>query len=307
MPNITITPSPKYAFGCRIDGIDIGAGVDRDTAATIEEALNDHGVVCVSGQPYGPQELIDFSRNFGPLELNVAKTFHHGAYPEVNVLSNRIIDGKPEGAADAGQVWHTDLSYNRVVGRASILHAHMVPFKDGKALGDTAFRNMYMVYESLPPDIKARLEGKEACHEFEKMWNQMIAKGSKRAPFTDAQRAEKPPVVHPVFLTHPWTGRKCLFVNRGLTQFILGIPKKESDELLEFLFDFQEREDFAYLHEWRVGDTVIWDNCATIHCATGGYDATQHRVMIRTQVLGSEEKYKASNAPLGARLLQEAS
>ncbi len=307
MPEITITPSDKYAFGARIDGIDIGAGIDDKTAGVIESALNEHAVICVSGEPYGPPELVNFSRHFGALEINVAKTFHHGAIPEVNVLSNRVIDGKPEGSPDAGQVWHTDLSYNRVVGRASILHAHQVPFKDGKALGDTAFRSMYLAYENLPKDIKERLEGKEACHEFEKMWTQMIAKGSKRAAYTDAQRAEKPPVVHPVFLTHPWTGRKCLFVNRGLTQFILGIPREESDDLLEWLFDYEEGEEFEYRHEWRVGDTVIWDNCATIHCATGGYTTDQHRVMIRTQVLGNEDKYTAANAPLGARLLKQAS
>ena len=122
--NITVTPSDKYSFGCRIDGVSMGASVDTATCAKIEEALNEHAVVCVSGTPYGPPELVNFSRNFGPLELNVAKTFHHGSFPQLNVLSNRIIGGKPEDAPDAGQVWHTDLSYNRVVGRASILHAN---------------------------------------------------------------------------------------------------------------------------------------------------------------------------------------
>jgi taurine dioxygenase len=304
MSAITVTPSAQYAFGCRIDGVDIGRGISADQFAVIEAALHRHLVVCVSGQPYAPEQLVDFGRWLGPLEISVAKSFHHGSVPEVTVLSNRVIDGRPEGSADAGQMWHTDMSYNRIAGRASVLHAHQVPLREGRALGDTAFRDMHAAYEALPQELRDRLDTLESVHEFEKIWDTMRARGSPRPPYTDAQRRQKPAVVHPVVLRHPWTGRKGLYVNRGLTRRILGLPADESEQLLEFLYRHTEDERFQYRHSWRVGDTLIWDNCATIHLATGGYGADTPRVMIRTQVLGDEALYSRANGAMGNRLAE---
>ncbi len=303
MNDISMTPGPN-AFGCRIDGIEIGRGISADQFAIIEAALHRHLVVCVSGEPYGPEQLVRFGRWLGPLEISVAKSFHHGTVPEVTVLSNRVIEGRPEGSADAGQMWHTDMSYNQIAGRASVLHAHQVPIRDGRALGDTAFRDMHAAYEALPRDLRERLDSLEAVHEFEKIWDTMRARGSPRPPYTDAQRRQKPAVVHPVVLRHPWTGRKGLYVNRGLTRRILGLPAAESDQLLEFLYRHAEDERFEFRHTWRVGDTLIWDNCATIHLATGGYGADTPRVMIRTQVLGDEARYRQTNGTMGNRLAE---
>jgi taurine dioxygenase len=305
MLGLQIARSQRYAFGCRIEGVNIRCGVDNETTQKISEALNEHLVVCVSGEPYGPQALVQWAKKIGPLEINVSKAFQNSQYPQVMTLSNVIENGKPQGLADAGQEWHTDMSYNRIAGRATILHAHQVPFKDGRPLGDTAFRNMYAAYESLPQSLKDRLDDLEAVHDFENLWTHMRARpGSLRKPFTDAQRKEKPPVVHPVVLRHPWTGRKCLYVNRGLTTKILGLSESDSRTTLEFLFAHQEEVQFEYRHEWRVGDTLIWDNCASIHLATGGYSAEQPRVMIRTQILGDETRYRQTNGPLGGRTLQ---
>jgi taurine dioxygenase len=304
MQGLRITPSSQYPFGCRIEGINIQAGVDDQTAQQLSDALNTYLVVCVSGTPYGSEELVNWATKLGPLEINVSKAFQNTQYPQVMTLSNVMVDGKPQGLADAGQEWHTDMSYNRISGRATILHAHKVPFKDGRALGDTAFRSMYAAYEALPPNLKETLDPLEAVHDFENLWTHMLARpGSLRKPFTDAQRQEKPPVVHPVILRHPWTGRKCLYVNRGLTTKILGLSDTDSRATLDFLFEHQEQTHFEYRHEWRVGDTLMWDNCASIHLATGGYSADQPRVMIRTQILGDEVRYRQTNATLGGRVL----
>lgn len=298
-----VIPSAQYPFGCRIEGVEIGRGIDAETFAVIEQALHRHLVVCVSGVPYAPEQLVEFGRFWGPLEISVARSFHHGKVPEVTVLSNRTIEGKPEGSPDAGQMWHTDMSYNRIGGRASVLHAHQVPMRDGHALGDTAFRDMHQAYDDLPADLRARLDTLEAVHEFEKVWSQMRARGSSRPEYTPAQRLEKPPVVHPVVIRHPWTGRKALFVNRGLTQRILGVSETESEQLLEFLYAHTEDSRYEFRHSWRVGDTLIWDNFATIHLATGGYGTDTPRVMIRTQVLGNEALYRQANGSLGGRVL----
>ena len=297
----TVTPSGA-ALGARIDNIDVSQPLSDEEHAFVERAFHENLVVCLSGKPYDDLALTRFGRRFGELEVSVAKSFHHKEYPQVTVLSNLVVDGKPRGSSDAGRMWHTDMSYNRIAGRATVLHAHQVPMRDGKPLGDTAFRNMYMAYEALPADMQRRLDRLDAVHEFEKIWSTMIASGSKRPPFTDAQRAEKPAVVHPVVLVHPWTGRKALYVNRGLTQTIIGLARAESDELLAFLFDHAEQPEFAYAHKWRVGDTLMWDNCASIHLATGGYDSSTPRLMHRVQVLGDEALYRQRNSNRGGRL-----
>ena len=299
--NPVVTPSGA-ALGARIDNVDLSRPITPACFSVIERAVHDHGVICVSGQPYDDASLTRFGALFGELEVNVAKSFHSAQYPSVTVLSNALVDGKPAASADAGQVWHTDMSYNRISGRVSILHAHVIPMRGGTPLGDTAFRNMHRACEALPDDVRQRIEGREAVHQFEKIWSMMIARGSTRPPFTDAQRAQKPAVVHPVVLVHPWTGRRALYVNRGLTQSIVGMPKKESDELLAFLFDHAEKAAFGYVHKWRVGDTLVWDNCASIHLATGGYDPSTPRLMHRVQVLGNEALYRQRNGTLGGRL-----
>ena len=302
--SLRIAAAGPRGFGCRIDGADIAAGITDAEREAIEDALHRHQVVCVSGQPYGDESLVAFGRHFGALTVNVTKAFHSERRPEVMVLSNEVVDGKPKGASDAGQIWHTDMSYDRIAGRATILHAHKVPIAvGGTALGDTDFRDTHAVYEGLPADMKRRLDSLEAVHDVETLWNQMLARGSQRGPFTDDQRRQKPPVVHPVVLTHPWTRRKALYVARGNTSHILGMPRTESDELLAFLFDLQEKSDFVYRHKWRVGDTLMWDNCACIHLATGGYGIDQPRVMIRVQVAGDEARYRAANGGKGARMI----
>jgi taurine dioxygenase len=302
-----LTPAENYSFGCRIDGVEIKAGVDLNTVQQISDALNEHLVVCVSGDPYGAEQLVQWANKLGPLEINISKAFQNSEFPQVMTLSNVLTDGKPQGLADAGQEWHTDMSYNRIAGRATILHAHQVPFENGRPLGDTAFRNMYAAYEALPESLKAKLDQLEAVHDFENLWTHMRARpGSTRKPFTDAQRKEKPPVVHPVILRHPWTGKKGIYVNRGLTTRILGLSEQDSRETLDYLFNHQEHERFEYRHHWRVGDTLIWDNCASIHLATGGYSADQPRVMIRAQILGDELRYRQMNTKLGGRIFSHA-
>ena len=297
----TVTPSGA-GIGARIDNIDLSKPLTDEEFDFVEKAFHDNLVVAISGKPYDDASLIRFGKRLGELEISVARSFHHDSLPQVTVLSNLTVNGKPLGSSDAGQMWHTDMSYNRISGRASVLHAHQVPMRDGKPLGDTAFHNMYQAYEVLPAELRARLEGLDAVHEFEKLWLTMIANGSKRPPYTDAQRAEKPAVVHPVVLVHPWTGRKALYVNRGLTRSIIGLPKAESDELLDFLFAHVEKTDFEYRHKWRVGDTLVWDNCASIHLATGGYDSRTPRLMHRVQALGDEALYRARNKNRGGRL-----
>ena len=279
----TITPSGA-ALGARLDGFDLNR-LDDATFAAIEAALHRHGVIALSDQHIDADVLVAFSRRFGALEINVTSQFRHPEHPEVLILSNRLSDGKAVGLADAGQGWHTDNSYNRLPGRCSVLYALDVPVRDGEVLGDTLFADMRAAYRALPEAIKTRIADRVAVHDFAKFYDDMIkTKGSTRPPLTAAQRKARPPVEHPLVLRHPYTGEPSLYADPGYTTRIVGLPAAESDELLEFLFAHQTRPEFIYRHKWRRHDTLIWDNCASIHMATGGYRADEPRHMLRTQV-----------------------
>jgi taurine dioxygenase len=207
-------------------------------------------------------------------------------HPEVMFLSNIVENGKAIGLADAGQGWHTDMSYSRVIALANVLHAIKVPRDvSGLPLGNTQFADMHTAYDDLPGEIKARLKNATAAHDFNKFWEIMRSRGSNRLPLTPQQRAAKPPVSHPVFFTHPITGRKVLYANPGYTVRINDMDAAESDEMLSFLFDHQLQPKYRYEHQWSEGDLLMWDNMGTLHNAIADYGPHQPRLMQRCQVM----------------------
>jgi taurine dioxygenase len=148
----------------------------------------------------------------------------------------------------------------------SLLHARELPAEGG----DTSFANMYAAYETLPADIKRRIENRRAVHSYRNSYDRFTEQGSKwRPPLTEAQQAAVQEVDHPIVRTHPETGRKALFVNEGFTSHILDMPEQESAKLLAFLFAHGKQERFHYRHRWRAADLVFWDNRCVIHRAHG--------------------------------------
>jgi alpha-ketoglutarate-dependent taurine dioxygenase len=273
-------------LGARIVGVDLAKPLAADDRRRILLALGRHGVLCFPDQKLGPVELRDFSANFGSLELNVARSgYHHSGMPEVMTLSNIVSDGKPIGFPDAGMGWHSDLSYSQTIAFVNILHALEVPHDDaGRPLGGTAFANTRAAYEGLPEAVKQRLDGATATHDYAQLWEWSRRMGSKRGPLTPEMRAAKPPVSHPVFLTHPITGKKVIYANPGYAARIDGWPEAESREMLDFLFRHQTKTEYLHTHHWRVGDLLIWDNLQTVHKAIGDYGPDRHRHIIRCQV-----------------------
>jgi taurine dioxygenase len=112
-------------------------------------------------------------------------------------------------------------------------------------------------------------------------------KGSKRPALTDAQKKAKPPVSHPLVLTHPITGRKVLYANPGYAVRINELPEKESDELLERLFEHQLRPEYRYVSHWEEGDVLMWEDIGTIHSAMADYGPDEHRLVKRCQVMAT--------------------
>ena len=284
-----IDPTGK-TLGATVHNIDLSKPLDDATFTKIAKALGEYGVLCFKDQDLDPAQQKAFAERFGTLEINVAAgPYTEAGNPEVMILSNVVKDGKALGLGDAGQGWHTDMSYSKEIAFANVLFALQVPRRDGKVLGSTWFANMHAAYEDLPAEQKEKLKGKVAIHDFEKFWEMMRQRpGSQRGPLTPEQRAKKPPVPHPVFLTHPITGRTVLYCNPGYAMYIEGMDRKESDEILAFLFEHQLQDKYLYAHEWSEGDVLMWENIGTIHNAIADYRPDEPRYIRRCQVMADK-------------------
>jgi taurine dioxygenase len=285
---MNIVPSGDI-LGASVLNLDLSAPLSSDEFSAVEQALGQHGVLCFPAQQLSSLALKQFAARFGELEINVANVYQDPALPEVMILSNkRDEQGRPLGLSDAGQDWHTDMSYSRMIAFANVLYGLEIPHRDGQPLGNTQFLNMHAAYEELPSELKQRLKGMTVTHDFAKFWDNMRRKpGSTRPPLTPAQRQAKPPVSHPIFLTHPITRRPVLYANPGYSMRINELPSDESDEVLEFLFQHQMQARFRYEHRWKVGDVLMWDNMGTVHNAVPDYRADEPRYIKRCQVMAT--------------------
>jgi taurine dioxygenase len=283
-----VIESSGKILGAKITGIDLNQPISQNEFYEILKSLSRYGVLHFPKQSITPQSLKDFSAHFGSLQIGVSG-LHEPGFPEVSVLSNIVENGKPIGIADAGQDWHTDMSYNNMVGYTNVLHALQIPRRNGKALGSTHFANMMQAYEDLPESLKVSLSTASATHDFNKFWENMRARpGSNRPALTPEQRAKRPPSVHPIFMTHPITGKKILYCNPGYAIRINEFDQAHSDTTLQQLFDHQLQEKYQYTHEWNEGDLLMWDHLSTLHNAWPDYSASEHRLIKRCQVMADK-------------------
>jgi taurine dioxygenase len=277
---INVTPT-KAALGAEIRGVDL-KNLSPSQFAAIERAWHDHAVILVCGQTLSDQELIAFSRRFGDLDWapiqETGRRFVEGL-PEIYIVSNVMVNGEPIGSLGAGEaVWHTDMSYLDVPPMASMLYALEVP----PAGGNTSFCSMYAVYEALPENMKRRIANLKIKHDGTYNSGGYLRQG---VTATDDPRTS-PGAVHPLVCTHPDTGRRMLYLGRRRNAYLVGLELAESEALLDELWDFVARPEFAWEHAWRVGDLVLWDNRCTMH-RRDPFDASARRIMHRTQIKGS--------------------
>ncbi|HVO87370.1 MAG TPA: TauD/TfdA family dioxygenase [Casimicrobiaceae bacterium] len=273
-------------LGATVEGADLSRPLDDAALAMLVRALAEHGVLCFPAQSLDAQALRRFSAQFGTLEINVTGKFQEPGLPEVMILSNMVENGTPLGLSDAGQDWHTDMSYSGTIAYANVLHGIRIPRRNGQPLGDTQFASMAAAYDTLPGDVKETIATLRAVHDFAKFWDNMRKRpGSTRPPLSDTQRAQKPPVTHPMVLQHPITRRPLLYVNPGYAVRVDGLPAAESDALLAFLFEHQLQPRFRYAHHWTEGDLLVWDDLVTLHHAVADYAPHEHRLIKRCQVM----------------------
>src|SRR5262245_43379423 len=284
---MNITPTGQI-LGATIEGLDLALPLSNEEQGAVLAALGRYGVIRFPRQTLTGRQLADFSARFGTLEVNVANAYQDDGLPQVMILSNIVENGRPIGMSDAGQGWHTDMSYSRTIAFANVLYGIKIPRRNGEPLGNTEFCSMHAAYEGLPNEMKNKLDGMTVLHDFSKFWDMMRReKGSKRPPLTEAQKKAKPPVSHSIFLTHPITGRKALYANPGYSMRINELPQKESDATLEFLFAHQTKPEYRYASRWTEGDVLMWEDFGTIHNAVADYGPDEHRLIKRCQVMAT--------------------
>lgn len=287
--DFTITPLGS-ALGAEVVGLDLSKELDDATLAVIEDAFHEYLVLCFRDQDLSPEDQIRFSRHFGRLEIHVNSPYLLPGHPEIYIVSNIVEGNRNIGVADAGLYFHSDLCYMKRPSRCSLLYGLEVPHIDGEPRGDTIFANCYRAYETLSDSMKRSLQTLENVQSFTNQYEARIKGGANLIALNDEQKKKVPDVLHPVVRTHPYTGRKCLFVNEYHTLCIEGMPEKASAELLDYLFEHIKKPEFVYYHKWKVGDLLLWDNCAAQHRANSK-DYTwpeQRRRMHRTTVMGYE-------------------
>jgi alpha-ketoglutarate-dependent taurine dioxygenase len=264
------------AIGIKVRGLDLAHDLGDGDFDRLRRAWESRCVALFRDQSLSELDQVKFGSRFGPLgravnDLDPAKG---GTHPAILYVSNVRVDGKPTGILPDGEMFfHSDTCYLERPAMASMLYAIEVPSRGG----DTLFANGFAAYEALPDKIKTRLTGTRALNVYDYAANPTL-RGRELAQ--DAKRA-----IHPIFRTHPATGRKSLYVNRLMTWQILGMAEEESREMLDFLFEHQEQPQFVYRHQWRPGDFVLWDNRSCLH-ARSDFDPAERRRLRRVTVLG---------------------
>jgi len=270
------------ALGAMVNGVDL-RDLDEEAFARIMQAWHDYSVLLVRGQTLSDQDLIAFSRRFGdldwaPVQEN-GRRFVEGL-PEIYIVSNVKVNGEAIGSLGDGEaVWHTDMSYLDMPPKASMLYALEVPATGG----NTSFCTMYGIYEALPARLKKRIAGLRIKHDGTYNSGGYVRQGI--TPTEDPRTS--PGAVHPLVCRHPVTGRRMLYLGRRRNAYLVGLDLADSELLLDELWSFVDRPEFAWEHIWRAGDLVLWDNRCTMH-RRDAFDPNSRRIMHRTQIKGEQ-------------------
>lgn len=282
---MTITATQLHPhFMAEIGGVDLRQPVTPALFAEIEAAFDEHAILLFRGQPITDEQHVAFSALFGPVFK--ATKYHipnerRRVAEEMADISNIDQAGKILAAddarrlhAEANQLWHTDNTFKHIPSRCSLLLAHEIPAEGG----NTEFADMRAAYDALPEAKKREIDDLVVEHSIFHSREKMGYTG-----YTDAARAELPPVQQVLVRTHPATGRKGLYIASHAAR-VIGWPVEKGRALIEELLDFATQPRFVYAHEWRAGDLILWDNRCTMHRATTYDDKSARRVLQRTTV-----------------------
>jgi taurine dioxygenase len=264
------------AIGVEVLGIDLARPLSAERFAHIRHAWEEHCVVLFRNQRIEETDQVRFASAFGPLATLANPERATTSNPAIMLISNIRKDGKPIGALPDGELqFHSDQCYVEMPATGTMLYAIEVPSNGG----NTLFANMFRAYDDLSAELKNRLGGKLAVHGYDYTTSQY-----QRPDQLDPGAKQ---YAHPIFRTHPPTGRKALYVSRLMTQYIVGLPRSESDGILAQLFEHLEQPKYLYEHAWNVGDLLFWDNRSSVH-ARRDFDPNDRRLLRRITLLGEK-------------------
>jgi len=266
------------AAGAEIRGLDLTRPFDDDVRDAVLAALIEHHVLVFRDQDLTGAQQMAMTERFGQPERHIFHDAQGHETPQVHVIANVDANGNPVKRIYGSFHWHSDKSYHAVPSFMTFLHARELPPEGGQ----TEFANMHLAYEALDEATRERIAGLRAIHSWEANRRNT---GSK--PATEEEKKLRPPVSHPLVLTHPETGRKALYIGIH-TDCIEGMEREEGVALLKRLYDHATRRRFVYAHNWRPGDLVTWDNRSLLHRVLHNYDMSSYRrIMHRSVVIGA--------------------
>jgi alpha-ketoglutarate-dependent 2,4-dichlorophenoxyacetate dioxygenase len=266
-------------FAAELRGVTLADIASDDAAyAAARNAFEEHSVLVFRGQEVTDELQLAFSRRFGPPE--VTKVGSQGTGSHFVILSTIGPDGKvvpPDHRlslrSKANQLWHTDSSFKRVPALTSILSARIIPARGG----ETEYVSTRLAYERLDAGLRNKLEHSFAWHDYAHSRSQ-IADGLA----TPEERAALPPQCWRMVWKNPSNGRGAIYL-ASHAYAVEGIEPAAGKKLIDELMEFATAPGTNYLHQWRKGDVVMWDNRATMHRGRP-WPAHEARLMVRTTI-----------------------
>ena len=264
-------------FVGRVSGLDLSAGIDKETTAFLTETHGNYPVLAIQGQSLNADGVMAFASIFGEFEIDHHVTqFAVEGFPELVYMTNWTDDGRPDpNLAERGAAWHTDSTFKAYPCAHTVMYAIKMPLRGG----GTQFADMYRAYETLPQDIKDAISGRKGKHKF----GAGPAEGGV-IPMTEEQDESHPPVTHPMVRIHPTTGREALYVNPLHVYGIVDMSQTEAVHLLKKIFAHALKQEFQYCYNYQIGDLVIWDQRCTWHKAEAAYSMDEYRLLIRAKI-----------------------
>ena len=266
--HITVTPK-GVTLGAEISGVRLSGDLPDEVFAEIRRAWLDYKVVYVRDQDISSTEHVEFARRFGELEVH---PFLLGSEEHPELV--RFEKGVEASGFENG--WHHDVTWRATPSMGAILRSIQVPATGG----DTAFSDMAAAYDGLDDEMKERLDGLQAAHDYTLAFGSFVDDSKK------AEMREQYPVVHhPIVRTHPETGRKLLFVNAYFTSHVVDMDENEGNRLLRYLSSRASIMEYQFRVSWEPNQVTLWDNRIVQHYALSDY-YPDVRIMERASIVG---------------------
>jgi taurine dioxygenase len=282
---MTIQTKPlSEALGAEVLGASLSSPLNEQDVRAIRKAFDDNIVIVFRGQQLSEEDQLKTAGYFGSVATRKRPLNQVGPGGDYDtpfmMVTNIVENGKPIGAFGDGEMWfHHDTSYYPAPHRATMLYA----LKLTTWGGETCFSNMYKAYDNIPVALRNDLEGKRVLqmHDY---------KRRERLNLDEVDLSKIRHHYQPIFITHPATGRKALYVSRLMSAEIEGFSRRDSEEILEQLFDISEDPSIVYEHKWALGDLIMWDNWCSIHCRKD-FPRDEPRLMRRLTLEGQPMQF----------------